>query len=130
MFTHNSTIDPAQLPAWLSAAILLVLLPFSAGLAGAVFLRMIIRWAAFLVKVGSIICLVLAVLGFVDLQAASGYTAQLWMAIVGIHRVFGQRVIELLMANPVSAASLATGLCVGFVFAGRRFRSAKPVPVE
>jgi hypothetical protein len=106
----------------LSAAILLVVLPFACGLAAAAFLWMIVRWAAFLVRIGSVVCLLLAVLGFIDLQAASGYASQLWAAVVGLHGLFGRRVIELLAANPVSAASLVIGLCFGLLLTRQRVR--------
>ena len=117
--------DASQLPAWLTPVILLILLPLACGLAVGVFLRMIVRLGMSFVKIGSVVCLVAAVLGYVDLQGASRYTSQLWAAIVGLHTVFGQRVIELLTANPASAASLATGLCVGLIYGRLRPRSAR-----
>lgn len=123
MNATSHSIDAAQLPAWLTPVILLVLLPFACGMVGGVFLRVIVRWGVSLVKIGSVVCLVAAVLGYVDLQAASGYTSQLWVAIVGLHTVFGQRLIELLTANPGSAASLTAGLCVGLIYGRRRPRS-------
>ncbi|RJO66281.1 MAG: hypothetical protein C4523_13100 [Myxococcales bacterium] len=108
-------VDPSQVPGWVGGVIVLILLPFFSGVVAAVFLRVIVRWAAMVVKIGSVLCVLLAVLGYLDLRAASSYSTQLWMAIVGLHSVFSQRIVESLMIYPVSAASLATGLCIGLL---------------
>jgi len=130
MDAQIQSVDPSQVPAWLNGTILLVVLPFSCGLAASVFMWVIVRWAITLAKVGAVLGLVLAALGFIDLHLASTYCSRLWDAILGIHRAFGQRIFALLVANPLSGASFATGALFGLVIGRRRPRPRRMEAVE
>lgn len=117
--------DPSQLPAWLNAGVLLIILPFFCGVIAAVSLRVVWNWAMLVAKLGSILCLALCLLGALDLRAASYHTLRLWMVLQDLYKTLGQQVLGLLMKYPVSTASLATGLCVGLLIGRQRWRSRR-----